>query len=361
MLKTAGPIAVGAGLIAVFIFLLLRNADESRPVAPAPPVAAGPPVAAAPTSSWDIPLGSPTERVQITPPPPAKPGLDRWTLDDVPTGWNPQVAEHLAGFFARMEVTADKSAEQLIDLAKAREEIAEYLKNLGPEAIPTLSKILRVETDFVNRRFILYGLGNLGPRSEDATIALLDFYNARKDLEGSRSEVNHVIDAMKYLKNDSAYQMMGSFVDDKTTSSEDCDKFVQALGEHPRREEAEGRFIEKLRGHPDRSVRNHAAQALGKVKNKNSLGDLMAQCDREEAWNVRQTILGTIGKIGDPSAFPFLERVARTDEDSRVRLSAASAIRRIGTPRAKRILASVQAEERDPKNRDRFQGWLEEM
>ncbi len=360
MLKTAGPIVIpitcGVGLIALFVFLLLRNADEPKPVAPAPKQAAS-----ESANAWEIPLGSPTEPVQSTPPQPAGAGLERWTLDNLPAGWNPQVAEHLAGFFARMEMTPDISQERLIDLAKAREEIADYLKSLGPEAIPTLSKILRVETDFVNRRFLLYALGDLGPKSEDATIALLDFYTARKDVPGSRSEVNHIVDAMKRLKNDTAYQMMGSFIDDQATSPEDCDKFIQALSEHPRREESEGRFIEKMRAHSDRSVRNHAAQALGKVKSKNSLGDLMAQCDREEAWHVRQTILGTIGKIGDASALPYLERVARTDEDSRVRLSAASAIRRIGTPRAKKILASVQAEERDPKNRDRFQGWLEEM
>ena len=73
---------------------------------------------------------------------------------------------------------------------------------------------------------------------------------------------------------------------------------------------------------------------------------------------IRQTIVGTIGRIGSPSSIPFLEDIARFAKEDGVRLSAASSLRRVGTPAAWAILDDISRSEKNTGVRGRILGWL---
>jgi len=363
-LKILAPLCFGLALVGVFVYLIwneVRHGDTS-PVAPQPPVVG--PAPQAPKRA-DPPVRAPRDSNPLsfekTPRPPGQ-GLQRWNIDKLPEAWDPALAARLADFFDQMDVSAEFTEEDIEKLKKledVRDKLREFLKSLGPESLVTLDAILKNEVDFGNRRFLLEAIGDLGPRSEEATLSLLDFYLRTRDRQGGRSETNHVIEAMGRLKNATSYESLSGMIDDPSTTSYDRNKFVQALGEHPRREESISRFVAHGRDDDDVGTRNHAWQAIGKMRSKGgkALADLISAFDREDVWYVKQTMLGTIGYLGDPSALSFLERVARTDEDSRVRLSAFNAIRLIATPEAMRVLRSALAGERDESVRQNVQEW----
>ncbi len=349
------PILAGAALVGVSIVLILSVLKKPGQMeeAGSPPTA---PLAISPEKpKW---ASSPVIE-ELSRPPPAPPGegLDRWDFENPPEGFDPELAMKLAEFFKDMVLTDRQDAGQLERLLNAREELKKFLASLGPEAISTLSAILEAELDFVNRRFLLYALGDLGPKSEEATFALLDYYNKTKDVEQSQAEMNHVIKAMENLKNDSSYEAITREIDNPNTDSYFRDKFIKALGEHPRREESIPRIIDIMNKDHDVNCRNHAAQYLGKTENPDTLDHLISRYHREKSWFVRQTILGSIGKIGNPSSIPFLTEAAQ-NEDHRIRLSAGRALWRIGTDKAIDILRMLAPGERNDNNKKNFEDWI---
>jgi HEAT repeat protein len=179
---------------------------------------------------------------------------------------------------------------------------------------------------------------------------------ARRANPENLSELGHVIEAMGKLANDSSFEVLTEF-----TGREDLHayrgKLIKALGEHPRREEALGTFVKMM--HEDQVVpaRNMAAQALGKIRSPETLHELYAAADREPYWVNKQTILGSIGKIGDPSSLPFLADKARNAKEPAVRLSAGGAIRRVGTQYGQEVLRDLARTEPDPEVRKRFAEW----
>lgn len=364
-IRALGPLAAGLALIALFAFFLWDHAGGERPL----PQGTRPPGRPPPPLSTLVSVEARTDPMfqqmeRRKPGPPPGEGLERWNIEKMPEGWDPELAGRLARFFEDMDVTDPERGDKIENLDATREQLRAFLASLGPEAIPTLSAVLSVETDFVNRRFLIYALGDLGPRSEEATFALADFYESTRGTPGARSETNHVIKAMGSLKNETSFQFIGDYIDNPDTSSYDRDKLIQVLGEHPRRDEAIPRFVAGMRDERDVNTRNHSAQALGKIRQPRTLAELISSFEREEVWYVRQTILGSIGKIGDPSALPFLEKQARIAEPSGVRLSAANAIRLIGMAepwreKARRILQSLLGVERDASVRESIIGWLE--
>jgi HEAT repeat protein len=369
-LRVFVPLCLGLGLVGVFIYLIWDEVGRSEPAPIVPPPA---PALSQPPAETPMPIaavapgqppGDPGDPLSFeSPPRPPGEGLQRWNMDKLPEGWDPALAGQIADFFDKMDVSGftEEDQEKLKDLQDVREEFRNFLKSLGPEDLATLDAILKNEVDFGNRRFLLEAIGDLGPRSEEATFSLLDFYLRSRDRQGGRSETNHVIEAMGRLKNGTSYESITSMIDDASTSSYDRNKFVQALGEHPRREESISRFVAHGREDDDVGTRNHAWQAIGKMRSRGgkALSDLISAFDRENIWYVKQTMLGTIGYLGDPSALPFLEKVARTNEDSRVRLSAFNAIRLLATPEALRVLRSALAGERDETVRQNVEGWVE--
>jgi hypothetical protein len=254
-----------------------------------------------------------------------------------------------------------KNLKKTEDLEKVREDFRAFLATLGPEALPTLGAILNAESDFVNRRFVIVAIGDLGPKSDDATFILHDFFLARCTDPQNRSEMLHVVKAMGSLQNDTSFQVLTNWIERRDDPAMQVfrDTFVESLGDHPRREEALDLFVEQL-DHGDYAstqTRNKSAQALGKVASAETLPDLYSAVQKEKHWVVQQTLLGSIGKIGSPDSVPFLTDVVMTAKKPAVRLSAGNALRRIGTPQAMHALNAAARAESDPEVKKRLEIW----
>ncbi len=350
------PLLLGLALVGAFVYFLVGFREPAGVAAPsvAPPAKKAPP---------EMPKATPEPSLEVFQRPPLPPsgrGLARWKIEHLPEGWDPVIAERLARLFETMAVYKPTDAEVIDAIYRAREEIEKYLAGLGPEAIPTLNAILGAEPDFANRRFLLYALGNLGPRSEEATFALRDFYEKNRDIIDARNEMSHLIEAMGNLKNETSFQYMNEQIDDSSTPDSFRDKFIQALGKHPQAGKSVKKFVEYMDYEEDAQIRNHSAQALGGIRDSASLDYLVDRYGREPFTPVQQTILGSIGKIGDEKALPFLEGQARTAEKDDLRFSAARAIWRIGTSKAMEVFQSVIEGERVERLRNLMKEWLQE-
>ena len=195
---------------------------------------------------------------------------------------------------------------------------------------------------------------------DGATFILTGFFDQRVGDLKARSEINHVISALGQLKNDTAFDVMSNYMD-KDLPLYYKDKFIIELGEHPRRAERKDLFKTMMLDGGNSNLRNHSAQALRKFGEAEDLPDLYDAYQRERRtghWMIRQTIVGTIGRIGKPSSVPFLEDIARFAKEDGVRLSAASALRRVGTPSAWDILDDISRTEKNTGVRGRVLGWL---
>src|SRR5262249_8611689 len=162
---------------------------------------------------------------------------------------------------------------------------------------------------------------------------------------------------------ETSYGMLRSMADDREgTSAYDRDKAIQALARHPQAEQSLDKFQEWMQdpGDDNAPSRNHSAQALGNLRKPEAIDSLVSQLGQERWLEVRQTILGSLGKIGDASSLPFLTDVATTGEPWQVRMSADYALRRIGTPRALRVLQGLLQTEREEKLRGEIQGLLDQ-
>jgi HEAT repeat protein len=352
LLKVALPLAIAACLTITSVVLLVHQSRKlSREESGASAPGAGGKIAA--PTVLPIPMGDPSDPHAFEAPaqPPERFGgkYPRWNLKEFPPGWNEAIAESIHRYFEAMELNFEDE-QKILALEQVRKDFEEYLASLGPDAIPTLAAILNAEGDFVDRRFLLYALGNLGPRSEEATFVLRDFLMARYQDPRNRSEVGHVIKAMGHLKNETSFDTLTDMI-----AREDLHSYrphlIESLGEHPYREEATGTFVESLRSDPLPTVRNKAAQALGKVQSRETLSELYTAFEREPHWVPKQTILGTIGKIGNPNSIPFLEDQARNAKQPAVRLSAAGALRIINTEYARQLLRELGRAEPDAQTR----------
>ena len=355
-LKVALPLAAALVLLATSVILLLTAGGEetSRDDEAGAIVESATPAA----TEMALPIDDPSDPDPFLPnAPPERYGgkYPRWNLPEFPAGWDDTTASTIHDFFEDMEW--DMSDERkMLRLEEIRAAFREYLATVGPEAIPTLAAILNVEPDFVDRRFLIHAIGELGPQSEEATYALSDYVENRFQDPRARSELGHVIMAMGKLHNASSFDTLEEF-----SRREDLHpyrgKFIQALGEHPDREAAIGTFVSTMRNDTLPDVRNYAAQALGKVREPQSLPGLYEAFEREPHWVPRQTILGTIGKIGDARSIPFLEEQARNAPESAIRLSAAGALRRMESPYARRLLGELARSEPDEKVRAHIEKW----
>lgn len=362
-LKIAAPLAVAIVLGVLCVYFLLAEARKiAEPVKStcSEPALTG--LSRTMVEPEEVPFGAPTSLDPFRWPDAKAKRNDgefpRWNLKDYPKGWNPEIAKRLHEFFEAMDFDGHDQ-DKLASLAQVRKDLVDYLATLGPDSIPTLQAILNAEGDFVDRRRLLETLGNLGPQSDEATFVLRDFFMSRFQNPENLSEMGHVIDAMGHLQNATSFDTLNDFIQ-RPDLHRYRDKFLVALGDHPRREEALGTFIESLHNDQSPQARNKAAQALGKVASQDTLNDLYNAVDRERWWIAKQTILGTIGKIGDPSSLPFLEEKAKSAKEPAVRLSAAGAIRRIGTHRGQQLLSEIARTEPDPETRKHFETWAKE-
>ena len=360
-LRLAIPLVCALALCILFVVFLVLQANRTDESSLATPPAAV--AAAAVESDWDgygkLPEGppeAPDEAPRVSKRR-GKDGLFRWNLSDYPEGWDAEIALSVHNYFETM-MRLEKAAPGP-ELDALREEFAAYLAGLGPDALPTFGAILNAESDFVFRRFMLYAIGDLGPQSEDATYMLKDYFMARQRNPKSLSEVKHVLRAMGRLQNDTSFDVLQNMTWDEELAPH-RKNIVEQLGDHVRRDEAVDFFVDGLRKDTHTMNRNKWAQAIKKLRNPDTLGDLYRAFEKERYWGTQQTILGAIGATGSSSAVPFLESKARHHDTPAVRLSAARALWRIGTPYAGEVLSDLQRTEPDPKIRKLIESWESE-
>lgn len=362
-LQFALPLAVGLLLIGLFVFLAIQAGLQSEP-APA----ASDPVKPAATreSQTELPVGietiHPPEIVGQSPPkPPQSSGLKRWNISEYPEGWDPEIAEKIAQLFDRIHYDYT-DPDAYVEAARALEELEKYLEGLDGESVPTLATILHHEPFFINRRRMILTLGRLGPENEDTTFHLLDFFNKHKGDIKNSPELNYVVKAMGMLQNETAPAVLGQLIGDETLTPDYRAGFIRSLGDHPDSQESVPLFVENMMNAKAFKMRNNSAQALGKVRDPRTLPQLVTAFEEEPAVYAKQTILGTMGKIGSPTSIPYLGDVARTHKSREVRVSAAKALHRIyessGSPQALYLLEEISETEPDAAVRQRVIEWI---
>ena len=366
------PLAVSAGLVTLAIVLTLRiwQTDETQrpafvipetetPQVPEPPNSGSPDHHA---TSESESIADVSDTLEIS----------RWNIHPLPEGWDPEVAAGIEKLAVILDVDI-AFPDRLRAAQKARDDLIAMLQELGPEALPTLEAILNAESLFVTRRHILLRIGDFGPESEEATFALFKFYKKIHADPKARSELNYVIKAMGKLQNENSLSMLSDMIAADNVSENDRSRFISALGDHPRAEERTELFVDNMVNGQDNHVRNLSAQAIGKLAERRReenvssgefLPDLMDAYEGSSRIFVRQTVLGSIGKVGDPSSLSFLEEIARLTPDREIRLSAANAVRRIGqhsgSRRAWAILDGLVQTESDAAVRTRMHRWSNE-
>jgi HEAT repeat protein len=364
-LALAGSLSLSLVLSISFISLLVVQSREksSSPKPDESSVTATRPIAPAHPTADRIPYGDPSSKDPFAVPasiPRFGGKFSRWNLKEYPPGWNEGIAESIHSFFEELQYDPAKPLDE-DHLVEVRQRLQDYLAQLGPEAISTLGAILNAEGDFVDRRFLLYGIGNIGPKSAEATFVLRDFFAARESDPQNRSELIHAVKAMANLKNETSFGTLLDFIDrgnSDPTYHGFRGNFIEALGEHPKREQAIDTLVQTLHDDQWIDARNKSAQALGKIRSEAALPELYNAVEKEPYWIVKQTLLGSIGKTGNPDSIPFLESQARTAKESGVRLSAANAIKLIGAPQTDEILRNIARDESDEDTRKRIEGWI---
>ena len=233
------PFTLGISLIAVFVVLLISQPSAPRAPKPkpqSPPIVTTPPDERFPVHPGLMPRHSPTGDPEA---PVLREGLKRWNIHPLPKGWDPEVAARLAELFGLIDYDPSKP-DTFLAAGSGWDELQEYLKTLGPDALPTLAAILNAEPTYLLRQQVLKGIGQ-EQMGDGATFILKDFFDRRVGDLKARSEINHVIAAFGRLKNDTAFELMTDYVDEDMPLYYK-DKFIVELGEHPRRAERKDVF-----------------------------------------------------------------------------------------------------------------------
>ncbi|HOV67769.1 MAG TPA: HEAT repeat domain-containing protein [Methanoregulaceae archaeon] len=71
----------------------------------------------------------------------------------------------------------------------------------------------------------------------------------------------------------------------------------------------------RLIADPDPSHRWRAAEALGRRREREAVGTLVALLDDDD-WRVRAKAIWALGEIGDPAALPHLRRLYPSESES---------------------------------------------
>ncbi|MFQ5654693.1 MAG: HEAT repeat domain-containing protein [Planctomycetota bacterium] len=282
--------------------------------------------------------------------PPSRPAAEEMEEGPAraPAPGEEEVRRRLMKLFEDTYFDLNIDAEGAVRIARAREELEEYLAGLPPEMVPLLLEILDENPDFVNRRFLIRALGEIG--SDEASLGLVDYYRRLRDAEGNANEMKYTIEAIGRVDSDLSYSLLTAMIEEEAEKPNRL-RFVEQLGEHSRRREAVPIFTELMMEEANFQVRNRAAQALKKTAERSSAPDIEKALETEENPYVRQTMLGALGAIGDAGSFGSLERIATSDEDPVTRMSAVAAIAKIGGADAKRILEGIAEEDTNARVR----------
>jgi len=264
-------------------------------------------------------------------------------------------------YLAEIRAAAPGNLEKIKAFPRNKAELEELLRNLPPEAVPIVAELLRNESDFVCRRILIYGLADIG--TDEAAAVLRDYFMEHIEDESMGSEMRHVVWALERCPAETAFEALRGFleVEDSDAVRRLRPHYVEALGKHRLGYEAVPLFFDLLENDGSDLVRNKAAQAVKNVGKRDieAVRDTLPVLQESYAVEgarqavrlasggdsipyVQQTILGAIGRLGDPGAVPFLLEVGTTDSFPE-RLSAAAALARIGGPEAMDALKEVYA------------------
>lgn len=267
-----------------------------------------------------------------------------------------QIQDAILAFFARMPADV-LNVDNPLAILQAREELQEYLDGLPPSAAPILIDILKEEADFVNRRFLLYALADMG--TDIATDGLLDHYHRMAELD-KESEVGHTIKALERVGSAHSFDVLIDLTE-RDGAIIHRDKFVRALGNHPDSREALPTFTRLM--HEDRSfkTRLNSATAIKGTGDTASAIEVERALQTEKNNYVRQSLIGALGTLREVNSLGVLEEILQNDQHHVNRMSAVNAVGRIGGPEARRILEQVAAEDKNERVRFDAQRKLREM
>jgi hypothetical protein len=268
--------------------------------------------------------------------------------------------------------------DKLLTYPQTKAEFQEFLRNLPPGAVPIIAELLRKETDFVNRRLLIYGLADIG--TDEAAWVLRDFFMERIGDVARGSEMRHVIWALGRSESAAAYDVLVEFLGNRENTAVEKLRthYVESLGNHRLGYQAVPIFFDLLDVDLHDGVRNKAAQAIKNVGKRDpgaasaALPGLLESYKTEATRQsqravegvpthpyVKQTLLGAIGGTGDERAVPWLLKVGTT-EGLPERLSAAAALSRIGGEAAMEALNEILINMGDKQTLVNAIGQLEE-
>ena len=96
-------------------------------------------------------------------------------------------------------------------------------------------------------------------------------------------------------------------------------------------------LLESLRNDPEPDVKAAAADALGGLKLTEALEDLQQLYNNTSEWLIQLSIVAALGEMGDPKAFPILEK-ALNSEHELIQTMAIGALGELGDKRALPLL-----------------------
>ncbi len=230
-------------------------------------------------------------------------------------------------------------------VARARDELEAFLSTLGPEHVDLLIGLLEEEPDFVNRRFLLRALGNIG--TEQALSGLLEHYWWCQQ-EQKESEVKHTIDAIGSADNDFSFDLLSAYALSDDTLIHRY-RFVGALAASSRSADAVGIYSQLLTDESHFRVRQRAAYGLKISGGLSEAHSIEIALQNERNPYVRQSFLGAIGGIRDVRSIPQVNRILREDEILSTRLSAVRALLRIEGAAAIEALQAARDDSSQPE------------
>jgi HEAT repeat protein len=92
-------------------------------------------------------------------------------------------------------------------------------------------------------------------------------------------------------------------------------------------------LLDSLRNDPEPDVKAAAADALGALKLTEALEDLQQLYNNTSEWLIQLSIVAALGEMGDPKAFPILEK-ALNSEHELIQTMAIGALGELGDKRA---------------------------
>ncbi|NJK70406.1 MAG: HEAT repeat domain-containing protein [Microcoleus sp. CSU_2_2] len=96
-------------------------------------------------------------------------------------------------------------------------------------------------------------------------------------------------------------------------------------------------LLDSLRNDPEPDVKAAAADALGALKLTEALEDLEQLYNNTSEWLIQLSIVAALGEMGDPKAFPILEK-ALNSEHELIQTMAIGALGELGDKRALPLL-----------------------